>query len=132
MHPMLETTTEEIQWESGAVVSDWSANYPSDWPDADPSSPPWDLTNDEPVKRKPVEQPSPATLRWEQNFKRGRCPHGVRFYSPSDSCLSCDLEVTLSIKQDSDSGSKETPKGQENPATKRRRTHGRKKLHSIM
>jgi hypothetical protein len=36
----------------------------------------------------------PSVLRWRRNMKKGKCPHGYRFYHAEAQCWSCDLETT--------------------------------------
>ena len=36
---------------------------------------------------------SPAARRQNENFKKTRCPHGTRFFSPEDECFQCTQET---------------------------------------
>ena len=36
--------------------------------------------------------PSKYATRWQESFKKSRCPHGVRIFSPEDECLTCVIE----------------------------------------
>jgi len=40
-----------------------------------------------------------VVARIAENFRKGRCEHSVRFYSPSTQCLSCDLAAYLLKEQ---------------------------------
>ena len=35
----------------------------------------------------------PSVLRWRRNLKKGKCPHGYRFFHAEAECWSCNLET---------------------------------------
>jgi uncharacterized OB-fold protein len=36
---------------------------------------------------------SPLRIRYDENFERGICPHGIHFHSPETDCMACNLET---------------------------------------
>ena len=66
----------------------------SDWPEG--PDPAW-MKND-PIPAQPIEQ-SAYGKRWHESFKKKRCPHGVRIFSPEDECLTCVIECQQPLAQ---------------------------------
>src|SRR5581483_4588434 len=103
--PLQENPT----WTGDMTDHSWSS--PSS-----PTEPSWDspLSSEDfeqlfpdPIKHMvytpPKESTDPYVNRFEQNLRKGICPHGVRFYHAKTTCWSClaetNLEATNSIQE---------------------------------
>jgi hypothetical protein len=58
-----------------------------DWPTG--PDPAWMHHDEIPIEPTPL---SAYGHRWQESFKKGKCPHGMRMLSPEDQCNTCVIE----------------------------------------
>ena len=68
------------------IFEDWGS-LQTDWPTG--PDPAWMRHEEIPVQPIPM---SAYSHRWQESFRKRRCPHGTRIYSPEDQCDTCVIE----------------------------------------
>ena len=79
-------------WKQKEETPAWG-NDNKNWEDEDPNSE-WKQPIHRPISISYDSTPTSAAMTLhEENFKKGRCKHGIRFHSPRDQCAYCNIEA---------------------------------------
>jgi hypothetical protein len=79
-------------WKQNEDMPTWGTDN-KNWEDEDPNSE-WKQPIRQPISISYDNTPTSAAMSLhEENFRRGRCKHGIRFYSPKDDCSHCRIEA---------------------------------------
>ena len=79
-------------WKKKEETPAWGTDN-KNWEEEDPNSE-WKKPVHRPISISYDKTPTSAAMTLhEENFKKGRCKHGIRFYSPRDECANCRIEA---------------------------------------
>src|SRR6184192_2755733 len=79
-----------MNWDDQDAPPEWSTKDNKNWEEE--PHPDWINTNT--ILKALNPSMSPTAAQCAENFKKSKCPHGVRFFHPESHCFSCDLDTT--------------------------------------